>query len=40
MILRQPRSRQVEILRDGEILYSIDLDLAEDQILVIEYGGS
>ena len=39
-ILRPADSRIVEVVRDGEVLYTFDLDHAEDQRLVVTYGQS
>ncbi len=38
-MLRKPAGRQVEIVRDGEVLYSFNLEEAEDQTIEIEYEG-
>lgn len=38
-VLRPSESRIVEIVQDGEVLYTIDLATAEDQTIVVEYSG-
>lgn len=37
--LTRSHGRQVEILQDGKILYTLDLDQAEDQTFTVTYGG-
>ncbi len=37
--LTRSHSRQVEILQDGEILYTLDLEQAEDQTFTVTYEG-
>ena len=37
--LTRSHGRQVEILQDGKILYTLDLAQAEDQTLTVTYGG-
>ena len=39
LMLRRPDTREVEIVRDQEVLYRIDLNEAEDQTIVIGYEG-
>ncbi len=39
-LLRPPRGNVIEILRDDEVLYTLDLSTAEDQEIVIPYGDS
>ena len=39
LVLQRPDTSMVEILRDGEVLYRLDLEQEEDQILEIEYEG-
>lgn len=39
LILRPSRKRLVEIVQEDTVLYTIDLDRAEDQELVIRYEG-
>lgn len=39
-VLRPAGSRVVEIVQDGEVLYTIDLASAEDQTIVVEYSGN
>lgn len=36
----RPHGQIVNIIQDGEILYTIDLEQAEDQMIYIEYQGS
>ena len=38
LVLKKPESRLVEITRDGEVLYRLDLRTAEDQTFEIDYG--
>ena len=38
-VLCRPEGRIVEIARDGEVLYRLDLDRAEDQTFEITYEG-
>ena len=38
-VLQRPNTSQVEIVRDGEVLYQFDLARAEDQIIEIAYEG-
>ena len=38
LVLKKPESRVVEITRDGEVLYRLDLRTAEDQTFEIDYG--
>ena len=37
--LTRSHGRQVEILQDGKILYTMDLAQAEDQTFTVTYGG-
>ena len=37
--LTRSHGRQVEILQDGKILYTLDLTQAEDQTFTVTYGG-
>ena len=37
--LTRSHGRQVEILQDGKILYTLDLAQAEDQTFTVTYGG-
>lgn len=37
--LTRSHGRQVEILQDGKILYTLDLAQAEDQTFTVNYGG-
>lgn len=37
--LTRSHGRQVEILQDGEILYTLDLEQAEDQSFTVTYEG-
>lgn len=37
--LTRSHGRQVEILQDGKILYTLDLVQAEDQTFTVTYGG-
>ena len=37
--LTRSHDRQVEILQDGKILYTLDLAQAEDQTFTVTYGG-
>ena len=37
--LTRSHGRQVEILQDGKILYTLDLVQAEDQTFTVNYGG-
>ena len=37
--LTRSHDRQVEILQDGKILYTLDLAQAEDQTFTVNYGG-
>ena len=37
--LIRSHGRQVEILQDGKILYTLDLDQVEDQTFTVTYGG-
>ena len=37
--LTRSHGRQVEILQDGNILYTLDLAQAEDQTFTVTYGG-
>ena len=37
--MQRPDTQTVEIIRDGEVLYQIDLLQAEDQLLEVEYEG-
>ena len=37
--LTRSHGRQVEILQNGEILYTLDLDQAEDQTFTVTYEG-
>ena len=37
--LTRSHGRQVEILQDGKILYTLDLAKAEDQTFTVTYGG-
>lgn len=37
--LTRGHGRQVEILQDGEVLYTIDLEQAEDQTIPVTYEG-
>lgn len=37
--LTRSHGRQVEILQDGKILYTLDLARAEDQTFTVNYGG-
>ncbi|MEI3525689.1 MAG: NusG domain II-containing protein [Eubacteriales bacterium] len=37
--LTRSHGRQVEILQDGKILYTLDLAQAEDQAFTVTYGG-
>ena len=37
--LTRSHGRQVEILQDGKILYTLDLAQAEDQSFTVNYGG-
>ena len=39
LVLRQPRTSQVEIVQDGRVLYSFDLSSEEDRIIEVEYEG-
>ena len=40
MIFTAPASQTVEIISNGEVLYSFDLSHTKDRTLHIEYGGS
>lgn len=40
MIFTAPASQTVEILSDGEVLYTFDLSHTTDRTLRIDYGGS
>lgn len=39
-LIFRPHGQIVNIIQDGEILYTIDLEQAEDQIIYIEYQRS
>lgn len=39
LVLRRPRTSQVEIVQDGRVLYSFDLSSEEDQVIDVEYEG-
>lgn len=39
-LIFRPHGHMVNIIQDGEILYTIDLEQAEDQMIEIEYQGS
>lgn len=39
LVLRQPNTDLVKIVRDGQVLYQFDLAQTEDQIIKIEYEG-
>ena len=39
LALRPSHSREVEILRDGEVLYRLDLSKEKDRTIQIEYEG-
>lgn len=39
LVLQRPDTSMVEILRDGEVLYRLDLEQEENQLLEIEYEG-
>lgn len=39
LVLRQPRTSQVEIVQDGRVLYSFDLSSEEARIIEVEYEG-
>ena len=39
LVLRRPRTSQVEIVQDGRVLYSFDLSSEEDQTIDVEYEG-
>lgn len=39
-VLLSPKKNNVSIMRDGELLYSIDLKSSEDRIIEIPYGES
>ncbi|WP_314724581.1 NusG domain II-containing protein [Enterocloster bolteae] len=39
LLLLAPHGAQVNIVQDGEVLYSFDLATAQDQILDIKYDG-
>lgn len=40
LLLNAPDTHSVEVVRDGEVLYSFDLRTAEDQSIRIEYKDS
>ncbi|MGI6001075.1 MAG: NusG domain II-containing protein [Candidatus Merdisoma sp.] len=39
LVLQRPDTSQVEIIQDGTVLYSFDLDSEEDQVIEVEYNG-
>lgn len=39
-LLCKPHSQTVQIIQDGEILYTIDLEKSEDRTIEVEYQGS
>lgn len=39
LLLRRPDTDIVEIVQDGEVLYQLDLQQVEDQIIEVEYEG-
>ena len=39
LVLQRPDTSQVEIVQDGTVLYSLDLDSEEDQVIEVEYNG-
>lgn len=40
ILSQKPRTDIVEIVRDGEVLYSFDLSVTKDRTFTVEYGGS
>lgn len=39
-LIFKPHSQTVQIIQDGKILYTIDLEKSEDQTIEVEYQGS
>lgn len=39
-VLRPSENRRVEVVQDGKVIYTFDLERAEDQELTIYYGNS
>lgn len=39
-LISKPHGQTVQIIQDGAVLYTIDLSVAEDQIIEVEYQGS
>ena len=39
LVLNKPDTSLVEIVQDGKILYQLDLEQTEDQIIEVEYDG-
>lgn len=39
-LIFKPHSQTVQIIQDGTVLYTIDLEQAENQIIEVEYQGS
>lgn len=40
MVLKPSESRLVEVVQDGEVIYTFDLATAKDQDIDVEYNGS
>lgn len=38
-LLCKPYSQTIQIIQDGEVLYTIDLEKSEDRIIEVEYQG-
>lgn len=39
-LIFKPHSQTVQIIQDGTVLYTIDLEKSEDQTIEVEYQGS
>lgn len=39
-LIFKPHSQTVQIIQDGKVLYTIDLEKSEDQTIEVEYQGS
>lgn len=39
LVMRKPQSSLVNIVRDGKILYQLDLEKEEDRVIEVEYEG-